>query len=516
MEGQNCVVCGSVDAGFRCGACKMVYYCNAEHQRQDWKEGGHRNRCRTSEGVVRGDYGKIDEMNAHTVKLSVMESFLHELVDAYGKKGFQATLEDARRRSDFMSRFAGLVAKVQYPILAKYGFEASPVGVNVMKQAVLHAIIRGGERIRELADEACRLLQLPPLLPAVTPEIMAQNLNDVQSWKSSRNLDDLRASLRAYARVAGSADPEGVRLLLERVNSDDDVVTLFQWLRMAGTRFPPRLWFRREPEVKHLHKPSREELFSHVLANRPVLISGAMTAENFPPLKLFNDRDFLRRVSGHHLVHVKGKSFDRDGRHVFMMDPGLKMPFRDYLDQKDAGLHYYMGKVTLKDNLPEMLPHIDAAPGDVRKQFGDCFGKMIDDGVFTYFGLGANTSSTHYDPHENLMVCLSGTKVLELFPMADVANMYVCRPPSLSNSAVPPFCKHDDPVVSTQFPRFLQTQPIRVEVNAGDILYLPIFWWHSVSSKDGQNVILNYWFDCHSDKLLPISKDDLKGILTSK
>jgi hypothetical protein len=45
MEKQaNCAVCGKAAASW-CAKCKAVYYCGRDHQKDDWFEGGHRERC---------------------------------------------------------------------------------------------------------------------------------------------------------------------------------------------------------------------------------------------------------------------------------------------------------------------------------------------------------------------------------------------------------------------------------------------------------------------------------------
>jgi len=39
-----------------------------------------------------------------------------------------------------------------------------------------------------------------------------------------------------------------------------------------------------------------------------------------------------------------------------------------------------------------------------------------------------------------------------------------------------------------------------ITLEAGDMLYLPICWWHSVHGGEGFNISLNYWFCQNKEK----------------
>ena len=56
-------------------------------------------------------------------------------------------------------------------------------------------------------------------------------------------------------------------------------------------------------------------------------------------------------------------------------------------------------------------------------------------------------------------------------------------------------CRYD----AEAFPRFSEARCVEVEVREGELLYLPIYWWHGVSGT-GRNCILNWWFDMNVRK----------------
>ena len=46
-----------------------------------------------------------------------------------------------------------------------------------------------------------------------------------------------------------------------------------------------------------------------------------------------------------------------------------------------------------------------------------------------------------------------------------------------------------------QCPLYQHASPMIVHVRAGDILYLPAFWFHHVQQKGARVVAVNWWFD---------------------
>lgn len=48
----------------------------------------------------------------------------------------------------------------------------------------------------------------------------------------------------------------------------------------------------------------------------------------------------------------------------------------------------------------------------------------------------------------------------------------------------------------TRFPKFCEAKGMEAIVNSGDILYIPLYWWHHIESKqnDDYTVSLNFWY----------------------
>ena len=76
--------------------------------------------------------------------------------------------------------------------------------------------------------------------------------------------------------------------------------------------------------------------------------------------------------------------------------------------------------------LPEMADEIKRGATDPKRKYGALFGDVTKEGPVMYFGGGRNTTKTHFDPYDNLMLVFDGSKRLRLWPPSDCAHLY-CR-----------------------------------------------------------------------------------------
>uniref|UniRef100_A0A7S1JGX9 JmjC domain-containing protein n=1 Tax=Eutreptiella gymnastica TaxID=73025 RepID=A0A7S1JGX9_9EUGL len=52
-----------------------------------------------------------------------------------------------------------------------------------------------------------------------------------------------------------------------------------------------------------------------------------------------------------------------------------------------------------------------------------------------------------------------------------------------------------------RYPLYAKAKPINITLRAGEMLYMPSFWWHSVVSHadaEGKNIAINFWYSPHS------------------
>jgi len=257
------------------------------------------------------------------------------------------------------------------------------------------------------------------------------------------------------------------------------------------------------PRVHNISPEAFHERF--VSKNLPCIITGGFDAETFPPLRDFNDMAYLKKRAGHRVLPARAHFRDEGGRRLFYWDKDNEVSLSEYIDNVEApgDCPMYLNKTPLRKWLPEMADDVAAAPGSPGNKYKSAVGGITDAGVYMYFGGGKNTTNTHYDPAENFMLVVSGVKRLVMFPPSEVEYVYPAHHPSYTYSGIPPMTKPSDGFKPQKYPLFKDARSVEIEVRAGEMLYLPIFWYHGVTGE-GRNMILNWWFNMREDKLEPL------------
>lgn len=415
---------------------------------------------------------------------------------------------EAVDRTDEVRR---LLLPKQQPILRHLGFPTDEVGVALLQNAIHRRICEGDVELKRLANKALNLLtysSMPTLGQEVSAEQMFGQIND--SDAAQRNLDLQDVLCEAQDDEERDWKIADLRALM-KPRGDVTLGMLKVWTLWEALGLPAQLRVRPDVAemVVRLHQPTAQRLFSEVMQNRPVIITGAVDEASFPPLRDFNDFDYLRQRCGSRMVKVKADTLkDREGHRIYCTDPTVEMPFTEYLalieetERSGSQPSFYMGKNPLPKELPELVEDIERAAGSPVKQYRSCFGSS-DVKTYMYFGCGHNTSAVHFDPSENLLLVISGRKTYELYPPQDVDCLYPCKPPQFSNSAVRP-CLKPDQMTSEElqrWPLYRHARPLRVTLERGEMLYLPIFWWHGVVGSAERNMQVNWWCDMHVDKV---------------
>jgi hypothetical protein len=125
------------------------------------------------------------------------------------------------------------------------------------------------------------------------------------------------------------------------------------------------------------------------------------------------------------------------------------------------------------------------------------------------------TVTTHYDISDNIACVVGGRRRFTLFPPDQIRNLYVGpihftlagQPVSMVSLEKP------DLLLYPRFEEALASAQV-AELEAGDAIFIPYFWWHHVKSLERINVLVNYWWDEASVKFGSPYDCLLHGFLT--
>lgn len=105
------------------------------------------------------------------------------------------------------------------------------------------------------------------------------------------------------------------------------------------------------------------------------------------------------------------------------------------------------------------------------------------------------TTPVHFDEYHNIAVTVAGRRRFTLFPIEQIANLYIGPPdfaPTGAAIGVARLDRLDDP----RFPRLREAlaHAQQAELEPGDAIYMPPLWWHHVESLRSLNALVNYWW----------------------
>jgi hypothetical protein len=232
-------------------------------------------------------------------------------------------------------------------------------------------------------------------------------------------------------------------------------------------------------------------------AGRPAVLRGF--AANWPSVAAARRSDedliaYLRRFQSAepvpHIVggpEIEGRFFYTDDFRGFNFRRGMSPldPFLDWLLRQKTNPRPYAVAVQSQD-VPKLLPgfelenRIDLVRPDVVPRAW--LGNRI-------------RVAPHYDLTENVGVVVAGRRRFILFAPDQLKNLYT-GPFELTPAGTP--ISLVDPLNPDleRYPKFAKALKHAqfAELEPGDAIYIPFYWWHGVDSLEAVNLFINYWW----------------------
>ena len=129
----------------------------------------------------------------------------------------------------------------------------------------------------------------------------------------------------------------------------------------------------------------------------------------------------------------------------------------------------------------------------------------------------ATRAQTHNDHDHNLACVVAGHRRFILFPPEQMKNLYIGPMDHTPSGRAISLASLEEP----DFERFpllkdaLETAQV-AEMEPGDVLYVPKYWWHHVQSLDSFNVLVNYWWGNSAETLENPMTAFLTGLVALK
>ncbi|MDE1461999.1 cupin-like domain-containing protein [Spartinivicinus poritis] len=230
-------------------------------------------------------------------------------------------------------------------------------------------------------------------------------------------------------------------------------------------------------EIIEFDTISADEFYeNYFLKNTPCVVRKGAT--HWQATKVWEDDNYLRKIAGNRQVFqttsVRGDlGFDHQS-------PISQVRFSDFLGVYQENPRLYVND----SNMPSILVQ-DLGTHSMLEGFKKVEPYEMRVGMF--MGAGEQLAPLHYDDEENIYVLINGQKEFLLFDIADFNSMYPC-----DNAFLPDFSLVDlDNIDYKRFPALKAVSCYQVKLNAGDILFVPGYWWHAVKAL-GRSIALSW------------------------
>jgi ribosomal protein L16 Arg81 hydroxylase len=220
---------------------------------------------------------------------------------------------------------------------------------------------------------------------------------------------------------------------------------------------------------------AQEFLEQYYAPARPVLLGGEM--DDWPALTRWTP-GYLQTLIGSALVEYQG---GRNANARFEMDKDRHRrtgPFDNFIDAitgVETGNDAYITAYNSARN-QEALALLTQDMGFLDKFLTR--DAVMPDGI-PWIGSAGTVTSLHHDLTNNFIAQLVGRKQITVLPAAEVGRIYN------HHHVFSQISDLDDPDLDMAlFPRLADTTAFNVVLEAGEILFMPLGWWHQVRALD--------------------------------
>ncbi len=159
---------------------------------------------------------------------------------------------------------------------------------------------------------------------------------------------------------------------------------------------------------------------------------------------------------------------------------------------------YYLNFASVMERLPAL--HADVGSLDAyqrhHRPYPAAVRRKLKLSPIFWFGPAGAFTTLHRDPSDNLLVQLFGRKRLSIFAPEDTPYLYApWHDNCTANRCIGGYSPIDvDNPDLGRFPLFSRARRLDVTLSPGEMLFLPVHWWHFVTSIDVSISVSYWWF----------------------
>ncbi|XP_063790703.1 bifunctional peptidase and arginyl-hydroxylase JMJD5 [Pseudophryne corroboree] len=235
-----------------------------------------------------------------------------------------------------------------------------------------------------------------------------------------------------------------------------------------------------ENTIPTVHCPSLEHFKQNYLApQRPVILEGVI--DHWPCMRKWSV-EYIQKVAGCRTVPVELGSRYTDAEwsqslmtinefiNTYMLNPSTR---RGYLAQH------------------QLFEQIHELKEDIGIPDYCCLGEGNEDDITinAWFGPSGTVSPLHQDPQQNFLAQIVGRKFIRLYSVTETERLYPYDTSLLHNTSQVDIENPD----TEKFPNFAQAAYQECILCPGQVLFIPVQWWHYVRALDISFSVSFWW-----------------------
>ncbi|XP_063286417.1 bifunctional peptidase and arginyl-hydroxylase JMJD5 isoform X2 [Pelobates fuscus] len=218
---------------------------------------------------------------------------------------------------------------------------------------------------------------------------------------------------------------------------------------------------------------------NYLVTQQPVILEGII--DHWPCMKKWSV-DYIQRVAGCRTVPVElgSRYTDVDWSQKLMT---INEFISKYILNQQGGTGY-LAQHQLFDQIHELKE-------DISIPDYCCLGDGDEDDITinAWFGPAGTVSPLHQDPQQNFLAQIVGRKYIRLYSVNETENLYPFESSLLHNTSQVDIENPD----LDKFPKFPQSKYHDCILSPGQLLFIPVQWWHYVRALD-ISFSVSYWW----------------------
>jgi [protein]-arginine 3-hydroxylase / protease len=248
--------------------------------------------------------------------------------------------------------------------------------------------------------------------------------------------------------------------------------------------------------IDRIHRPTPREFYQkYVRPNRPVVLTGI--ADDWQAMGKWTPEFFRRQHPDAKVIYTawEGDGLTNNPTEYYRQRKRRTTTlgaFIEAMNSPQQNSRDYVSQYPIFSELPQLKEDIGSLEPymNIPQLYPAAVQSKVKKAATFWLGPAGIVTPIHFDSAHNLLVQIHGRKKLLLISPRESKLLYY---PSLDLGHVNYSPVDVESPDYDRFPRFRKARPLELELEPGEVLFIPVRWWHYARALD-DTISLNFWW----------------------